>query len=111
MSVTNDQSQLTPCPFCGGPPVDVVMNDAAGRSLRLADWVGHEREGLHLSAHVFCHECGAQGPSAQEPCAFPPDSGELRMRGMWLWNNRDGRHINLYRAGVARHELLAEHER
>ena len=107
MSHQSECETMLPCPFCGGPPCAVVMNVRVCRALRAEDWDGQAANGgpaydhgLSLSGHVFCHECGSQGPYAEHVSAFPEDVEQLKRDGMRLWNERDARHLEMYVASV-----------
>lgn len=77
----SDQIELSPCPFCEGPPVVFSKCDDAGD---------------FAEAFVFCHECGAQGPSED---GFVYELGEVEELGRLAaiaWNERNNRHRDLY---------------
>jgi Lar family restriction alleviation protein len=76
-----------PCPFCGGPPVLYSRMD--GDPPECAE------------AYVFCHECGAQGPTVDDfwDVAIDPTQKDMGIAAVIAWNKSDGRNANLY--GVA----------
>ncbi|MES1926550.1 Lar family restriction alleviation protein [Salinisphaera sp. T31B1] len=98
MSHQTECETMLPCPFCGGPPCAVVMNETTSRAVRDEDW--GEDGVLFISAHVFCHECGARGEAFQEPIALPPELPVLKERAAKAWNDRNARHLGLYVASV-----------
>ncbi|MCH8506464.1 MAG: Lar family restriction alleviation protein [Ectothiorhodospiraceae bacterium] len=85
MSATNPPVKISPCPFCEGPPVIVEKGDP--------EW---------KEAFVFCHECGARGPTAEEFDVFTGrEVDDVCAEATSLWNTRDSRHRDLYEAGDA----------
>jgi hypothetical protein len=59
---------------------------------------------------VWCHECGAQGPHADDWGAYSEaDVAAVKQSAAELWNQRDARHRCLYDGGEA--EGLNEHPR
>lgn len=56
-----DPIKLAPCPFCEGPPC-VTAYDFLTEELVDMDRPQTDFFDEHYSAHVWCHECGAQGP-------------------------------------------------
>jgi hypothetical protein len=85
--------KLEPCAFCQGPPV--VFDDSQVHGFKFAP------EGSLVSAHVFCHECGAQGPREDDLAWEAGDVRPLRQKVVLLWNARNARHRRLYDAGDA----------
>lgn len=94
------QVKLSPCTFCEGPPVPTVQNDEQpiGAVLR-QDYYGDD--GLAINAHVFCHECGAQGPSHTDVIYSAEEYDEALQKAVELWQQRDARHRQLYDGGEA----------
>lgn len=76
---------LLPCPFCEGPPVVVCYEGTAGD--------GSE-------SHVFCHECGSQGPTIQDFVYSPEDLRALGTMAATAWNGRTNRSRDLYDSSV-----------
>lgn len=87
------------CPFCEGPPVPFVSIAGAGGFALLQGDYGDE--GLEVEAFVFCHECGAQGPTVEETIYTCDDYHRVELEAVNLWVNRDARHRDLYDAGEA----------
>ncbi|WP_428398273.1 Lar family restriction alleviation protein [Marinobacter salarius] len=94
-----EQIKLKPCRFCGGPPIAsafldgvVMLNDRfPGRCA--------VNGGTSIDACVWCHECGAQGPSVDSGLIYKPEEAEEAIEeACHLWNQSDLRHINLYQA-------------
>lgn len=55
--------KMSPCPFCEGPPCIMARDEATGAIV----FENHKRnpdaeEEEEFEAHVWCHDCGAQGP-------------------------------------------------
>lgn len=101
---------LAPCPFCGGPPVASVFR---GGTIVDADQIAAMRENdfSFIEALVWCHECGARGPSididgrghpedaphcAGRQEATPEGAEAMRLLAIVFWNERNARHIDLY---------------
>lgn len=91
-----DREELKPCAFCGGPPVPFVQ--LAGSAPRQADYGDG---GLSVEAFVFCHECGANGPTFEDDIFDASDYDQAMAEGVRLWQDRDGRHSDLYEANAA----------
>lgn len=93
-----DPVALKPCPFCKGPPVPFVkFTDARGQVVRDAR-IEAQPEGLFAEAQVFCHECGANGPSHHAWVLDGDDVDETTREAVLAWNNRDERHRDLFDA-------------
>ncbi|MBG6289062.1 Lar family restriction alleviation protein [Pseudomonas nitroreducens] len=90
---------LKPCGFCGGPPVPFVQLASQGfGSAPRMDSYGED--GLSVEAFVFCHECGAQGPMFEDDIFDASDYDQAMAEGVRLWQDRDGRHADLYEANA-----------
>lgn len=85
--------KLTPCPFCEGPPVPFATSECAGFAF--------DSDGSMVDAHVFCHECGAKGPSVEDLCFDDGDVTPLIDRAVLLWETKNNRNRDLYDAGEA----------
>lgn len=97
---TPPQVKLRPCPFCEGPPVPTVQLDLPPLTKVHRDG-DYGEEGLSVSAYVFCHECGAQGPhhdAILENAEEYDDALEMAVR---LWQQRDSMNRPLYDGGEA----------
>ncbi|QEY73249.1 hypothetical protein F1C79_17485 [Pseudomonas denitrificans (nom. rej.)] len=94
-----DRVTLKPCAFCGGPPVPFVQlaDQGFGSAPRLDDYGD---DGLSVEAFVFCHECGAQGPSFEDEIFDASSYDQAMAEGVRLWQDRDGRHADLYEANA-----------
>lgn len=92
--------KLSPCPFCGGPPVPTVQRELPpfGKVERQAEYGDLS---LPVEAYVFCHECGAQGPHQQEFLDDAQDYDDVLLVAVQLWQQRDTRHRDLYDGGEA----------
>lgn len=94
-----DREELKPCAFCGGPPVPFVQLASQGfGSAPRMDSYGDD--GLSVEAFVFCHECGAHGPMFAEDIFDASDYDQAMAEGVRLWQDRDGRHADLYEANA-----------
>lgn len=78
---------VLPCPFCQGPPVPFSQADNHG----LFDG---------YTAHVFCHECGAEGPYVEGIDCDADEVAELVNKAVLLWNARNDRHRSMYDGGT-----------
>ncbi|WP_448681400.1 Lar family restriction alleviation protein [Pseudomonas nicosulfuronedens] len=91
------REELKPCAFCGGPPVPFVQLASQGfGSAPRMDSYGDD--GLSIEAFVFCHECGAHGPMFSEDIFDASEYDQAMAEGVRLWQDRDGRHADLYEA-------------
>lgn len=94
-----DRVTLKPCAHCGGPPVPFVQLAAQGfGSAPRLDSYGDD--GLSVEAFVFCHECGAHGPMFEDDIFDASDYDQVMAEGVRLWQDRDGRHADLYEANA-----------
>jgi len=93
-----DPIKMLPCPFCEGPPCEMVENEHPhyGQAERLDDYGD---DGKYVSAYVFCHECGAQGESEEDFIFTGEGYDEMERRACERWNRRDNRNRNLYDGG------------
>jgi hypothetical protein len=92
----SDGVDLLPCPFCQGPPV-------ACDTTQRGDWEGYGAgEGQLVEAFIFCHECGAQGPTCEDLCAIPDEVADLKRQSALAWNQRDARHRGLFEANASK---------
>jgi hypothetical protein len=89
---------LLPCPFCEGPPVVIVQDSEKGGAAPVQNDYG---EGLWVKAFVFCHECGAEGPSLEELIFFGDEYDVAERGAVERWQQRDARHRDCYDAGEA----------
>lgn len=100
---------MLPCPFCGGPPVVHLHHYKYGRqSLRyriltvvkraFGDWALRSLKGDSAEAHVFCHECGAQGSGVDGIVHDAADEETLRRHAIVGWNLRNRRNYDLFGA-------------
>lgn len=87
---------LKPCPFCGGPPVPVVINGHLPNGAAIAELDDYGDEGVLVDAFVFCHECGAES-ERHEACLYERDDYRQALaEGVASWQGRDSRHEKLY---------------
>lgn len=89
---------LPPCPFCEGPPVAVVMDlDAGLPAQRGGDY---RCDGMDIDAYVFCHECGAHGPSYENVIFDDDGYDSAEAEAVALWIQRTNRNRHLYDGSV-----------
>ncbi|WP_301154282.1 Lar family restriction alleviation protein [Metapseudomonas otitidis] len=89
---------LPPCPFCEGPPVAVVMDlDAGLPAQRGGDY---RCDGMDIDAYVFCHECGAHGPSYENVIFDDDGYDSAEAEAVALWIQRTNRNHHLYDGSV-----------
>lgn len=90
--------KLTPCPFCEGPPVPIVVRALnGGGCFPDSELLGDD--GLFVKACVFCHECGAHGPAVEDICFDRHDCNELEREAVVRWQSRDATNRGLYDGG------------
>lgn len=89
---------LTPCPFCEGPPCLTTVRAIGGGVFPDSELEGDN--GLFVKSSVWCHECGAEGPHVDGIAFSRTDCHELEKQAADLWQNRDGRHRELYDANL-----------
>jgi len=94
-----DRVILKPCAHCGGPPVPFVQlaSQGFGAAPRMDSY---GEDGLSVEAFVYCHECGATGPMFAEDIFDASDYDQAMAEGVRLWQDRDGRHADLYEANA-----------
>lgn len=93
--------KLRPCPFCEGPPVPIAVEDGGLGGGCLSMYKDKmPPDGLLASAFVFCHECGAHGPSSEVDFYFNPgDELPLLQEAVNRWNLRGSENRDLYDHG------------
>lgn len=92
--------ELSPCPFCGGPPVPFVRD--AERGVAVEEKANYGDEGVYVEACVYCHECGCHGPYFDSIIFTYEDYIAVELNGVRLWQQRDQRDIRLYEGGEAK---------
>jgi hypothetical protein len=99
------QINISPCPFCCGPPVPICHRQEPPHGKVYKNRPFPEN-GTYCEAYVFCHECGAQGPRADgrgpaSSIVFDADElTRLELEAVTLWNERNARHLDLFEYGV-----------
>lgn len=92
------RGELSPCPFCEGPPVEVVMR-LLPETIAMSESELPDPDGVWSEAYVFCHECGAQGPQTDGDHLYDEEGYcAMQQEAMRLWQQRNGRHRRLYDA-------------
>jgi hypothetical protein len=99
--------KIQPCAFCEGPPVPFIGSYVEG--VPYASNKPLPDDGEYLTSHVFCHECGAQGPHFEEYVYEHSEVQPLIEQAINGWNERNGRHRSMYDHGEA--ERLNEYPR
>lgn len=82
---------LSPCPFCGGPPVPFTKEIPEG-GITDSDL----NDGVFIESYVFCHECGSQGPVNNELVTGREDIQAVEQNAVALWQERNSRNKELY---------------
>lgn len=106
-----DQIKMAPCPFCEGPPC-VIAHDFVTRDLVAMDRPQTEDFSEDYSAHVWCHDCGAQGPEIDTvglstfEHVFDLTVAEVMLIAVERWNDRNAKARNCYDAGEAEGQNL-----
>lgn len=90
---------LSPCPFCEGPPVPIVVRALKGGVFPDSECEGDD--GLYVKAFVFCHECGAAGPKVDDVVFSRADCNYMERQAVDLWQARTAKNRNLYDGGEA----------
>lgn len=95
---------LPPCPFCGGTPSLFVRGfnrDGGQRRGACERLESYGDDGLMAEASVYCHDCGIEGPIAEETIFDGGDYDALLLEGVRLWSTRDQRNAHVYDANAA----------
>lgn len=101
-----DQIKMAPCPFCEGPPCVFVRDYDTQDSVDL-DRPQTEFFDEKYEAHVWCHDCGAQGPDI-DSCTLCLFEDKIDLTAMDVariaverWNDRNAKARDCYDAGEA----------
>ena len=96
--------KINPCPFCEGSPCITARNWITKEELG----EGHKQnEGCDeaYEAHVWCHDCGAQGPNINT-CSlgtfehiYDLEVADVMRIAIERWNDRHNRARNCYDSG------------
>ena len=89
--------KLLPCPFCEGPPCPSVTRAIGGGMFHDSELIGDD--GLYVTAHVFCHECGVKGPYVMKHAYCRADCDDIEREVVDLWQERSRKNRNLYDGG------------
>jgi hypothetical protein len=89
---------LLPCPFCEGPPCPIVQHMRYWKGVAPL-WDDYGAEGMDVSAMVFCHDCGAEGPRHEATIFDRDDYFRAEAEAVKLWQQRDKRGRPCYDAG------------
>jgi hypothetical protein len=96
--------KMSPCPFCGGPPCVTAKNCETGE-VATFDHRRPDDSDEGYAAHVWCHDCGAQGPDVDsfELFVFQDLDGlevaDLMRIAVERWNDRHAMARDLYDSG------------
>ena len=107
-SSTVEPIKMNPCPFCEGPPCVMARDETSG----VIVYESHKRdpdaeEKEYFEAHVWCHDCGAQGPRIDTAtlCIFEGlidlEVADVMRIAVERWNDRHNKARNCYDAGEA----------
>ena len=101
-----DQIKMAPCPFCEGPPCVFARDYDTQKSVDL-DRPQTEFFDEKYEAHVWCHDCGAQGPDI-DSCSLCLFEDRIDLTAMDVariaverWNDRNAKARECYDAGEA----------
>ena len=101
-----DQIKMSPCPFCEGPPCIIAQDFVTGDGVAM-DRPQTENFDEAYSAHVWCHDCGAQGPNI-DSCTLSTFEhihdltvANVMRIAVERWNDRSAKARNCYDAGEA----------
>lgn len=98
--------KMAPCPFCEGPPCIIAHDMDTGIEVSVrhrCDPSAEERP--NFKAHVWCHDCGAQGPDIDTPTLgifehqYDLEVADVMRIAVERWNNRHARARLCYDAG------------
>lgn len=79
--------QINPCPFCHGVGVAFTRDDQTGGPFNAASLAASE-DGVCVTAFVFCHECGAEGPPVEDEIYIAEQVPQLEAQAVLRWNGR-----------------------
>ncbi len=98
-----DPIRLSPCPFCGGPPVVMPQRNGmdGGGHLYIEEVLASGDAGYWGLVAVFCHECGAAVETDNAFLYDQKDLDELEVVAVRKWNGRLLQNLELYIAGDA----------
>ena len=98
--------KMSPCPFCEGPPCIFVRDYGTQKPVDL-DRPQTEFFDEKYEAHVWCHDCGAQGPDI-DSCSLCLFEDRIDLTAMDVariaverWNDRNAKARECYDAGEA----------
>jgi len=96
--------KMAPCPFCEGPPC-ITAKDEAGTEISEGHTFDPSDEFPMVSAHVWCHDCGAQGPNIDTLTLgafehlYDLQVVDVMRIAVESWNNRHAKARACYDAG------------
>ena len=91
----NEPIKMSPCAFCGGPPVTIITTAFFPRQ-HVERVASYGDDGLSVEARVYCHECGASGETAEDEIYDAESYDDVMLDAIGKWNVRDKRHADLY---------------
>lgn len=99
------QITIAPCPFCEGPPCVIAKDYMTGKEVEFDRPLDDYSEESY-SAHVWCHECGAQGPQI-DSCTLGIFEGlhdltvmDVSRIAVERWNERGNKARGCYDGGA-----------
>ncbi len=78
---------INSCPFCHGVGVAFTRDDQTGGPFN-ADSLAASEDGVCVTAFVFCHECGAEGPPVEGLIDLAEEVPKLEGEAVRRWNGR-----------------------
>lgn len=99
-----DPIKMNPCPFCEGPPCITARNWITKEELGEGHKQNEDCDEAY-EAHVWCHDCGAQGPNINT-CTlgtfeqiYDLEVADVMRIAIERWNDRHNRARDCYDAG------------
>lgn len=100
-----EQITIAPCPFCEGPPCVIARDFETGKEVFI-DRPQSDDFDEEYKAHVWCHDCGAQGPDI-DTCTlsifeqkYDLTAADVMRIAVERWNERGNKARACYDAGA-----------
>ncbi|MFJ3121061.1 Lar family restriction alleviation protein [Pseudomonas protegens] len=98
--------KIAPCPFCEGPPCIIARDFITGVEVFETQRRDPDADDQPaFEAHVWCHDCGAQGPNINT-CSlgtfehlYDLEVADVMRIAIERWNNRPARARSCYDFG------------
>lgn len=91
--------QLDACPYCAGPPARMIRDAVTAKPFTGLSASAADKPD-YLAALIFCHECGAEGPTIEHMCSSDDDVYALQQQADAAWNVRNTRNADLYQSAI-----------